>query len=123
MQKIILDTSALISIFENSLNIDAEIDRLVGEHEIIVPSSVVTELSLIGKREARMAERLASRYTVFDSRRKGDDSVAEAAKSLGAFAVVTNDMRLARELSSKGVRVMTLRSGRKLDFFRSDEAL
>jgi len=113
----------MVSVFENELNIDRELDGLLGDHDIIVPLSAIQELSVIRKKEARAAERLASNFRTVETSRKGDDAIIEAAQRFSAFAVMTNDMRLAKELASKGYRVIILRGKKRLDFFRSDEAL
>jgi rRNA-processing protein FCF1 len=123
VQIIVVDTSAIVSVFESGLNIDRELDGLIGDHDIIVPLSAIQELSVIRKKEARSAERLASNFRTVETSSKGDDAIIEAARRFGAFAVMTNDMRLAKELASKGYRVIILRGKRRLDFFRSDEAL
>jgi rRNA-processing protein FCF1 len=123
VQTVVIDTSAIVSVFENGLNIDRELDELIGTHDIIVPLSAIRELSAIRKKEARAGERLASNFRAVETSRKGDDAVIEAAQRYGAFAVITGDMRLARELASKGHRVIILRGKRRLGFFRSDEAL
>ena len=123
VQIVVVDTSALISVFENSINLDAELDSLLGSHEVVVPTSVLDELRRLKKKEAKMALEMSARYRKFSSGRKGDEGVVEAAKQVGSFAVVTNDSRLASELVSGGFRVITLRGRKRLDYRRSDDVL
>ncbi len=122
-QIVIVDTSALISVFENGINLDRELDGLIGTHSVILPTAVLEELARIDKKEAKMALSLSARYRTVASSAKGDDAVVEAARKTASFAVVTNDMRLASELVSGGLRVIMLRGRKRLDFYRSDEAL
>ncbi|MDH2905875.1 MAG: PIN domain-containing protein [Methanomassiliicoccales archaeon] len=122
-QIVVVDTSTLISVFENRINFDAELSELLGSHDVVIPTAVLEELGRVKKKEAKMALEMSAKYRTFQSRKKGDDAIVEAAKETGSFAVVTNDARLASELVSEGFRVITLRARKRLDFRRSDDAI
>ena len=119
----VVDTNALVSVFERGINLDAELSALIGVHSVVVPTSVLDELRRLKKKEARMALEMSSKYRTFQSERRGDDAILEAARETGSFAVVTNDARLASELVSHGFRVVSIRGGKRLDYRRSDDAL
>lgn len=120
-QIVVLDTSALLSVFEEKLNIDSQLRGAIGECDIVVPSAVMAELEAMSGARARGAAGLSARYGSFSCTRKGDDGVLEAALNLGAYAVVTNDAGLADRLIAQGIRVLRLSGRKKFAFYRSDE--
>ena len=111
MQKVILDANALMMPFQFGLNLDAELARLLGGCEIVVPSSIITELARLSASSAaaKAGLRLAERYRTFETKAKGDESIIEAAKALKA-AVVTNDSELLKKLKEQGIVRIKLRS-------------
>lgn len=116
MQKVVLDTNALLMPFEHSLNIDLELQRLIGECEIHVPAPVIGELRRSKNKHAKAALDLARKYRIDLTDRQGDDAVVELASRLNAF-VVTNDKYLISKLSARGIKVIVLRSRNHLDFY------
>src|SRR5207247_5187201 len=60
MQAVVLDANALLLPFQFRVNLEAELRRLLGEHEILVPSAVLDELKGLARslREARSALKL-----------------------------------------------------------------
>lgn len=109
MQKVVLDTNALLMPFEFSLNLDSELKRLLGSYEVHVPSAVIGELSRSKKKHAKVAAELAGKYAVDQIERKGDESVVELAAKLNAY-VVTNDKLLIAKLRKMRIGVILLRS-------------
>ncbi len=108
--KVVLDTNALMMPFQFRLNLDAELERLLGPFEGIVPSSVLEELERTKpERTARAARALASKYRVFETEEKGDAAILSVAQELRA-AVVTNDKRLGSKLRALKLPVIYLRS-------------
>ncbi len=107
--RVVLDANALLMPFQYGINLDAEIQRLVGNAEVYVPSSVLGEVERIAKRrwEGRAALRLASKYRVFEVENLGDEGVIEAGKKLNAY-VVTNDRKLISRLVNEGIKVISL---------------
>lgn len=110
-QLVILDTNALMMPFQFELNIDVELNRILGSYKIIVPSYVIEELKALIKKEkfADSALKLAKKYEIIKSPVKGDEGIIELAKELNAI-VVTNDRTLKEKLSSLDLPVVYLRS-------------
>lgn len=116
MQKVVLDTNALLMPFECSLNIDLELQRLIGECEVHVPSPVIGELKRSRNKYAKAALDLARKYRIDSTDQQGDDAIVELASKLNAF-VVTNDKYLISKLSARGIKVIVLRSKNHLEFY------
>ncbi len=108
---VVLDTNALMMPFEFRINLDFELERLLGSPKCVIPSCVVGELKRLARenRHARAALQLASRYEVIDVSAPGDKGVKEAAKLTGGY-VLTNDRKFIDELVGEGVRVISLKN-------------
>jgi len=113
MQKVVLDTNALLMPFESKLNIDLELQRLLGDCEIFVPGPVIGELRRSESKHADVALKLARKYQKFETSIQGDNGVIEAARQLGAY-VVTNDYLLRGKLRRLGLKAILLRSNNHL---------
>ncbi len=113
VRALVLDSNGLLMPFQFRLNIDREIERLLGEVRVLVPSSVLGELNRMGSKEAKSALALASKYEAVQTALSGDDAVIEVAERFSA-AVLTNDRELIGRLKAKGIPVLRLRSGRFL---------
>jgi rRNA-processing protein FCF1 len=108
--KVILDTNAVLMPFQFGINLNKELERLLGECEILVPMSVLEELKdLKPKRLARAAQELALKFKVFETTEKGDKAIISVAKELKC-PVVTNDKKLIKTLEKLGLPVIFLRS-------------
>jgi rRNA-processing protein FCF1 len=110
---LVLDANALLMPFQFRMNLDKEISRLLGEIRVLVPSSVVEEISRLRTREAKAALALAGKYEVVETELAGDDGVLDVAVRNNA-AVVTNDRELMSRLKEVGLPVVRLRSERYL---------
>jgi len=110
MIKVLLDTNALMMPFEVNINLERELDRLLGAYEILVPSSIIDELKKLSEKDkaASSALKLAERYTVINTSKKGDFSIVHLAKELKAV-VVTNDKILRKILRNEGIQLIFLR--------------
>jgi rRNA-processing protein FCF1 len=108
---VILDANALMMPFQFNINLDTELKRLVGECEILVPSSVLGELRKLESttREAKAAVALAQKYTITEVEGSGDQSLVSLANDRNGI-VVTNDMELIGELKRSRIPVIHLRS-------------
>lgn len=113
VEAVVLDANALMMPFQFRVNLDRELHRLVGAVPVLVPSSVVDELSGLEDKHARAAVSLAGKYEVVETFSKGDDAVLEVAVDRCA-AIVTNDRGLIARAKEGGVPVIRLRSGRYL---------
>lgn len=109
MKKVILDTNALMMVFQFRIDLEKELERILGKVEILVPSSVIRELEKIRKWEARASLNLAKKYKIIEVEKDGDNSILDLAKSLGAY-VVTNDGELRKRLKENRIRVIYLRN-------------
>lgn len=116
MTEVILDTNALIMPFQFSINLDDEIQRLFGDPEIYVPSSVMEELRSLNKKGPIA---LGKKYRTFDVKNKGDDGVLEAAEKLDGV-IVTNDMGLKKRALDRRIPVGFLRSRSHLELEGED---
>lgn len=116
MTKVVLDTNALLMPFQFSLNLDEEIQRLVGDVDIYVPSSVMEELRAMDKKAPLQ---LAEKYQKIDVEKKRDEGVLEAAERLNGM-IVTNDKELRNRALDRKIAVAFLRSGSHLELTGED---
>jgi uncharacterized protein len=113
MQKVVLDTNALLMPFEFKINIDLELKALLGDFEGYVPGPCIGELQRSKSKHAYPAILLAGKYKRYETPTQGDAGVLEAAKALGAM-VLTNDYVLRRKMRKEGVHGIFLRSKNRL---------
>ncbi len=113
MQKVVLDTNALLMPFEFKMNLDLELANLFGEFEAYVPGPVIGELKRSDSKHAQVALKRAGKYQRYETSTQGDAGVLEVAKALGAM-VVTNDYILRRKMRQEGIRAVFLRSRKRL---------
>lgn len=112
--KVILDTNALLMPFQFNINLDLELIRLLGQYEILLPSSVIDELDNISTSDApppfiKAASKLSEKFRIEKVEEKGDESIFQLAKKHNAI-VVTNDRDLKKRLRSAGLRTISLKS-------------
>ena len=118
---VILDSSAIIMLFEFSIDLEDEITRLVGKHHTIVPKPVFNELEFLsehgtGKKKifAKASLKLIERYDIVDvSSKNADDGVFLLAEQTNGVAV-TNDKDLKKRLKEISLPVIFLRSKKRL---------
>ena len=117
MIQIVADTNAFLLPFKFNINIDSELDSLVGNHEIIIPEPIVGELKRLAKQKqhAKAALKLAQSKQSFSTEAIGDDSVLELAERVGGI-VFSNDKELIEKARKKNLRIIRLREGSRLDF-------
>lgn len=117
---IIIDSNALIMLFEFSINFEEQLSSLFGKYKIVVPDAVLNELILIkekgkGKKKynAKASLDLIKKldFEIIKSRREDsvDDIVYDLAKKTKS-AVLTNDKELRKRLKNIPVDVVFLRS-------------
>jgi hypothetical protein len=122
---VILDTNALMMPVELDIRVFDELDRLVGDADLVVPRAVVAELEKLGEAgngeeatAASVGRDLAARCRVADTEASyADDAVVELAAGDGDAAdyAVTNDRPLRDRLLERGVRVIGLRGRTTLE--------
>jgi uncharacterized protein len=118
---VILDSSAIMMLFEFSINLEEEITKLLGSHRVIVPISIVKELEFLSKKgdgkkniKAKASLKLIENFeTINTSNRDGDESIIESAKKTRGI-VVTNDKKLKGRLKKISIPVIFLRTKKKL---------
>jgi len=101
MRAVVLDTNALMMPYQFGINIEKEINRLLGICRIIVPCTVVEEMERLAEEggEAGRAAQLGLSiirkrgFRLMETENKGDDGILETALKIEG-AVVTNDKEL-----------------------------
>jgi len=114
---VVIDTSAIMMLFEFSINIQKELTRLLGKYKIIVPQEVVDELEFLsingkGKKKqiAKPALKLAYNYEIISSESKNaDDAVINIAKKYNGV-VFSNDKEIRKKAKIKNLKTIFLRS-------------
>ena len=108
---VLLDANALLMPFQFRINLEAELRRLLGDVDIVVPTPVLEELRLLAThdRDAKAGERLAARYRSVEGHGSADDALLELGQALHAV-VLTNDQPLLDRLEALGVPRAHLRS-------------
>ena len=114
---VILDSNALMMQFQFHIDIEKEVNRLLGgNYRMVVPQIVLDELQRLGKEgqqkeatEARMAAELARTFDVVESPGDGDTGILRLAERLNAV-VVTNDKTLRARLRAKDIPNIYMRS-------------
>jgi rRNA-processing protein FCF1 len=122
-QTVILDTSAILSFFEFSVDWERELSRLLDSYTIIVPSQVIKELEILSTQPASEKSQRASaslkftkRYNTLDSTAKNaDDAIIEIAQKTNGV-VATNDKELRHRLKHESIPILFLRGKKKLAF-------
>ncbi|MCS7103673.1 MAG: hypothetical protein NZ992_07335 [Candidatus Korarchaeum sp.] len=114
MRKLLLDSSFLLGLTEFSISME-DLLSLYPKAELLTTASVVSELSSLADRRARVALEVLRRYEVrvLSYLSDADSDLLMAAKELGC-TVATLDLELRRRLLEDGVAVVYLRAGKKL---------
>jgi rRNA-processing protein FCF1 len=132
---IILDTNALFMPFQFKLNLDSQLEELLGDYQIIIPHCVFNELRRLEKTEkfGTFALRLAGKktppewYLTFEKEfiaklelentKSGDITIdtelLRIAMALNGI-VLTNDRELQKTLRAHGLRTISLRARKYL---------
>lgn len=117
---VILDTSAILSFFEFSIDWEKELFRLLDGYKIVIPSMVLHELTVLSqqtasqrKQKAAASLKFAKRYDTIETLAgNADDAVIEAAKKMNGV-VVTNDTELRKRLNLDSIPVIFLRGKKR----------
>ena len=118
---VILDSSAILMLFEFAIDLEKELTRLLGNYCIVVPTPIVRELEFLSengtgkkKMKAKASLKLIKKYDAIDMEgRNGDNSVLELAKKINGI-VVTNDRELRNRVKEMSLSVIFLRAKKKL---------
>jgi rRNA-processing protein FCF1 len=118
---VILDSSAIMMLFEFSIYLEDELARLLGTYYIVVPSPIRNELVMLsaqgdGKKHqmAKASLKLIERYEIVNVDGEiADDAVVSLAKEMDGI-VVTNDKGLRERLKKRSLSVIFLRAKQRL---------
>jgi uncharacterized protein len=118
---VVFDSSAILILFEYSINLEQELIRLLGSYEIVVPSKIVEELKILcekgkGKKKklAKPALKLVENYKiVIDKSEKADDAVLNIAKKLNGV-VFSNDKELKKRAKKEKIKTIFMRNKKYL---------
>jgi len=113
---VIIDSSAILMIFEFSIDIEKELSRILGSYKIIVPKTIFKELKNLSeygsekkKNIAKPALRLVERYEIVENKSSfGDDSVIELAKKYNGI-VFSNDTEIRKKAKNEKIKTIFLR--------------
>jgi len=109
-------------LFEFSINLESELQRLLGTYEIVIPEIVRKELTNLasqghGKKQqqATAATKLIARYPIIPSiDGVVDDVLLTLSEQINAY-VLTNDKTLRKRLQQQGIKTIYLRGKQKLE--------
>lgn len=119
---VFLDTNAVFTIFEFSLDVESELSGLLGSFTIYIPLAVVHEIEIIlengkGKQKflAKPSLQFIKRYSIWDHPKydTADDALLYEAEKNGAV-VVTNDGELRNRLKERKIPRIFLRGKQRL---------
>ena len=117
---VILDSNAIMMLFEFSIDLEDELTRLFGKFKIIIPTTVINELKFLSEHSqgrkkfiAKPSLKLIEKYDVVYTQGKGDKAIVDLAKKLNCL-VLTNDKRLREELKKLSLHSIYLRNKGKL---------
>jgi len=113
---IIVDANGFFLPFQFGINLDAELTRLFGKYTIVVPNTVLAELSALrgSEQKAYAAYELAQKYKRIVVPGKGDESIVRLARKLKC-PVLTNDRELKKRLRAKGIQRVVLKGKSHLE--------
>ncbi len=113
MRNVIMDANALLMPFQFGINLDMEIESLIGEFHGVVPSPILGEVRKNGGKWANAALSLARKYEITRTENTGDRAVTELAEKLNGI-VVTNDEGLQKKLRERGMDYIYLKGRSRL---------
>jgi len=114
---VVFDSSAVLMLFEYSINLEQELTRLIGLYKIVVPSAIVKELTVLsengsGKKKqlAKPALKLIEQYEIIDDESlSADDAVLNIAKKLDGI-ILSNDKELKKRAKKEKIKTIFLRN-------------
>jgi rRNA-processing protein FCF1 len=118
---VVFDSSAILMLFEYSINLEQELIRLLGNYKIVVPSKIVEELKFLsekgkGKKKhfAKPALKLIENYKIItDKSKKADDAVLNIAKKLNGV-IFSNDKEIKERAKKEKIKTIFMRNKKYL---------
>lgn len=113
---IIVDTNILVYCAKNRVDIMREIKTLRESYKPAVIPAIESEARRISREipEGGLLAAMIDSIELLPGEGRGDDAIVEIAARVNA-AVITNDRELRTRLKSAGVRVFSLRNGRRIE--------
>jgi rRNA-processing protein FCF1 len=126
VKAVVIDTSAIMMLFEFSIGLEKELTRLLGSYKIIVPSAVIDEIRILkdrakGKKKliAKPGLKLAESFEIFNTNLDdADDAVLSVAKEFNGV-VFSNDKELRKRAKKEKLKTIYLRSKNHLEINES----
>jgi len=119
-KKVILDTSGIMMVFEFKIDLENQLRRVLGNFEIVIPSSVINELNSISKKGkekkktyAKLGLSYINNYRTKMTEGKADDDVLLLAEKYKGI-IVTNDKEIRKKAKKKLIKTIYLRSKKYL---------
>ncbi len=119
---VLLDSNAIMMLFEFSIDLEEELTRLFGKFKIIIPKPVIDELNFLsehgdGRKKfiAKPSLKLIEKYKVVDVEGNGDKAILDLAKKLNCI-ILTNDKNLRYKMKKLSLHTVFLRGKSKLVF-------
>ncbi len=114
--RIVLDSSAVLMLFEQSINLDNELKRLVVKYQIIVPKQVVDELKILsensrGKKKinAKTALKLIKEFNIlYEEYEDADNAVIITAKKYNGI-ILSNDKEIRKKAKKEKINTIYLK--------------
>jgi rRNA-processing protein FCF1 len=108
-------------IFEFSVDLEAELTRLLGRHKAVIPKSVFDELRFLSQQQdgrrrqiAKAAMQFIKKFEIVNTKiENADDAIFNLAKETD-WVVVTNDKELRKRLRNILLPVIFLRGKKTL---------
>ncbi len=121
MQKIIIDTNAVINAVKYKIYLDEEIERIIQKpFEILVPEAVVKELKKIAKTKrknsiyAKVGLQMIKKFKIVKSKYKNaDKEILRIADK--DCVIITNDKRLEILLKKRQIKTIFIRELKKME--------
>ena len=119
---VILDTNAILMLFEFNIDLNNELLKIIGKYKIIIPKKVYEELMFFSKEKngniktfSNASLSLIKDYEIIETNEKNaDKAVLSLAKKTNGY-VLTNDKELRKILKNNSIKVLFLRAKKKLE--------
>jgi rRNA-processing protein FCF1 len=114
---VVFDSSAILMLFEYSINLEQELTKILGRYEIVVPLRIIEELKVLSekgkgkkKKLAKPALKLVENYKIVkDASETADDAVLSIAKKLNGI-VFSNDKELKIRAKKEKIKTIFMRN-------------
>jgi len=119
---VILDTNAILMLFEFNIDLNNELLKIIGKYKIIIPKKVYEELMFFSKEKngniktfSNASLSLIKDYEIIETNEKNAvKAVLSLAKKTNGH-VLTNDKELRKILKNNSIKVLFLRAKKKLE--------